>query len=196
MSKRKTIYIKPINLEGEIWADIKGLEGYYQVSNKERIKSLDRVIVRRDGIMCKYKSQIMKLPVSKSGYYETELSREDIGHSVKLHREIAKAFIPNPENKPCINHINGSKTDNRIANLEWCTQAENVYHTYNILGFKNPFGDKNGKSVPIIVVHPNGVRENIIGINNAARKLKLHPISILRVLRKEQKQTKGYFFEY
>lgn len=108
----------------EIWVDIRGYEGFYQISNLGRVKSLDREIVRVDGKKKIFKGKILNQQIRK-GYYTVYLSKNGKAKTVRVHRLIAMAFIPNPENKPHIDHINTITTDNRIENLRWVTPKEN-----------------------------------------------------------------------
>jgi DNA-binding NarL/FixJ family response regulator len=80
-----------------------------------------------------------------TGYYMVGLSHNNKSNPKRVHRLIANAFIPNPNNKPQINHINGIKTDNSILNLEWCNHSENMEHAFRI-GLANNTGEKNGMS--------------------------------------------------
>ena len=103
----------------EVWRDIAGYENLYQVSNLGRVKSL----YNRNG-------HIMKLYTSDANYLYALLSDNGKQKPFSIHRLVAKAFIPNPENKPEVNHINGDKHDNRAENLEWCTRRENITHAF------------------------------------------------------------------
>lgn len=121
------------NIE-EIWKDVVGFEGLYQVSSSGRIKRLHRITNGFNWpsmILSTYHNNV-------TGYIKVGLKipkGKQINHSV--HRLVAKAFIPNPENKSDVNHINGIKSDNRIENLEWCTESENGKHAFRI-GLKKP----------------------------------------------------------
>lgn len=102
----------------EVWKDIKGYEGMYQVSSFGRVKSIPR-----------YRVSGKIMDVACNGHYwRIKLSKNGKSRRVMLHRIIAEAFIPNPENKPQVNHINGNKKDNSIENLEWVTISENQIH--------------------------------------------------------------------
>lgn len=115
----------------EIWKDIIGYEGMYQVSNLGRIKSVPRKMLLRGKYPYISKEYIM-IGGYWNGYHIIGLKKENLApkKSFIAHRIVAQAFIPNPENKPHVNHINGIKSDNRVENLEWCTQSENIKHTY------------------------------------------------------------------
>lgn len=97
----------------EIWKDIEGYEGLYQVSNLGRVKN-----VKRNRVTYGMKGD-------KDGYLRIGLSKDGILKTYKVHRLVAMAFIPNPDNKPFIDHINTVKDDNRVQNLRWCTSKEN-----------------------------------------------------------------------
>lgn len=103
----------------EIWKDIKGYEGLYQVSNLGRVRSLG------NGNSSNSKFKIRKLDKS-SKYYRIILSNNKKRDKYLVHRLVAEAFIPNPENKPEIDHKNTDVTDNRVENLRWVTRVENL----------------------------------------------------------------------
>lgn len=106
----------------EIWKDIKGYEGLYQVSNLGRVKSLG------NGNSNRSKLKIMKTTLSHKGYPMITLRKDDKSKTFSVHRLVAIHFIPNPDNLPQVNHIDEVKTNNRIDNLEWCTNEYN--HNY------------------------------------------------------------------
>ena len=75
-------------------------------------------------------NKVLNPGIDSKGYKQVNLSKNGKAHTCRVHRLIAMAYIPNVENKPCINHINGDRTDNRLENLEWCTKSENALHAY------------------------------------------------------------------
>ena len=103
------------DLPNEIWKDVVGYEGLYMISNLGRIKSFHHK-----------RARILKPGQNKLGYRMLSLFKNEIGKTKMVHRLIAESFIPNTENKPCIDHINGDPTDNRIENMKWCTHKENL----------------------------------------------------------------------
>lgn len=111
----------------EEWKDIEGYEGLYQVSNLGNVKSLCK---KRKGTT-NTSDMILKL-CNKDGYSVVNLWKNKKKKTIKVHRLVANAFIPNYQNKPYINHINAIRNDNRTSNLEWCTQKENNIHAYKI----------------------------------------------------------------
>lgn len=134
----------------EIWKDIPNYEGFYQISNLGRVKSLARVVVRKSPNR-KNTEQVVKERILKPylilGYPAVMLaiSRDGvIDKHKKIHRLVAESFIPRIEGKPEVNHINGIKTDNRVENLEWCNLWENHKHSKEH-GLKAS-GERNGNS--------------------------------------------------
>ena len=115
----------------EIWKDIKGFEGKYQISNIGRIKRLSNFIVRNNGRKQSWKEKILNPTKDSSGYYTIRSCKKNNikeGKSItlRIHRLVAEAFIPNPNNYNYINHIDCNKENNVWTNLEWCTNEYNV----------------------------------------------------------------------
>lgn len=111
----------------EVWEDIEGFENY-QISNLGRVKSKERYTKIKNGVMSLRKEKILKLSHNKKGYAQTVLYKNKKPITVKIHRLVAQAFIPNPENKPQVNHKDGNKDNNFVNNLEWLTDKENKQH--------------------------------------------------------------------
>ena len=134
-------------METEIWKPIKGFEGRYEISNLGRIKSLRWMQKHHTGKMFLKRERLMSIRVGTAfnGYSNVMLTGLD-GIQIGLfhHRIIAEAFIPNPDNKPFVNHLNGIKIDNRLENLEWCTRSENAIHSFTI-GLQDNKGENHPK---------------------------------------------------
>jgi len=108
-------------IPGEIWADLVGCETTHQISNWGRVRRHKSKIQARPGMILKQQKCI-------KGYMSVSLKIDDIRRPYRVGRLVAQTFIPNPENKPETNHLNGIKHDNRVENLEWCTGEENFAH--------------------------------------------------------------------
>jgi hypothetical protein len=163
----------------EIWLPIKGFEQLYQISNFGRIKSLKRNIIRKPGLTGGYPDIKLCLNGRKIGKY--------------IHRLIAEHFIPNPMNKPEVNHEDGNKTNNSLTNLKWSTQKENFLHAIKT-GLNSCW---KTSSVPVIQLSLDNqfIKEYISGAE-AARQLNVHSHSIYCCLKGRRKTCKGFKWEY
>ena len=115
-----------LNYLGEIWKDIKGFEGLYQVSNFGRVKSLDKIVNGRNNKPVIKKGKILKQVDLGQGYVVVCLRKELKNNQKFVHRLVAEAFIPNPNNLPQVNHKDENKKNNCVDNLEWCTAKYNA----------------------------------------------------------------------
>lgn len=109
----------------EIWKPIKNYENLYEISNLGNVKSLDRVIISKNGVKKLIKGKINKLGLTHSGYVSVSLYKNSEQKIFRVHRLVAEAFIPNPNNLPQVNHIDENKENNNVDNLEWCSVSEN-----------------------------------------------------------------------
>lgn len=133
----------------EEWKDIPGYEGFYQASTKGRVRSLNRICTVYRG-STKYKRKLkgkIRSLVNLNGYNGVRLSKDGDKKLIQVGRLIALTFIPNPNNKPQINHKNGIKTDDRVENIEWCTQSENTQHAYDNGLIKKRLGENHHNSI-------------------------------------------------
>ena len=197
----------------EIWKDIKGYEGIYQVSNLGRVRSLDRI----DSNNHPLNGVILKPYISNSGYLLVGLYKQQKRDRKLLHRLVAETFLPNPENKPEIDHINTIKTDNTVflnedgsidyekTNLRWATRKENINNpltkTKMRINARKPskgkYGKKHHKSKPIIQYDKEG---NFIKewecANDVERVLGISNKHIGSVCLGKRKSCGGYIWKY
>lgn len=179
----------------EVWKDVEGYEGLYQISNKGRLRHLGSQ--RYPGV------RIKTLRTNQDGYYRMQLSKHHKSKGRFIHRLVALAFIPNPENKPEVNHINGDKLDNRVENLEWCTNLENIRHAWKngLVKGQNHGNYLRGKDAhnarPIKALDDCG---NVVAtydcITDASKAIGVGSPQIVRVLKGRRHHTRGLKFQY
>lgn len=121
----------------EIWRDIKGYEGLYQVSNLGRVKSLERYVKGIYGLRKVQQKIISITRIRTNGYMQVHLTKNGIAKTYQVHRLVAEAFIPNPHNLPIVNHKDENKINNCVWNLEWCTYSYNLTYGNRLLKVKN-----------------------------------------------------------
>lgn len=125
-------FIESIRLEGEEWRDVPDWEEYYAVSTLGRIVSKGRLVTSCYGTS-RWTRPILKKPyINHSGYCTASLCRRGKQTVALMHRLVASAFIPNPGDKPQIDHIDGNRSNNVVSNLRWCTGSENMHNPYAI----------------------------------------------------------------
>lgn len=143
----------------EIWRDIEGYEGYYQISNLGRVKSLERDVYKSNGDFHRRKKEKIKTPkITSDGYSAVTLSVDCNNRTFSVHSLVAHAFIPKPCSKESleINHKDTNRKNNRMDNLEWVTHKENVAYSVSLGNYYVHAGEKNGRCVPVIVCDMNG----------------------------------------
>lgn len=113
-----------------MWKSISGYEGYYEISDKGEIRSIDRICTDTKGRKRHRPGILLKPDIAANGYYRVTLAKEGKKVQKYLHRLIAEHFIPNPNNLPQVNHKDGNKLNCNIENLEWVTEKDNVIHAY------------------------------------------------------------------
>lgn len=138
------------------------------------------------------------------GYLFFSICKDGQRKNMKVHRLVASSFIPNPNNYPVVNHINGIKADNRVENLEWCTYSENTLHAFRTgllkpqITMKGRFGKLNPNSKSIKCI--NKITGEVIKIYDskadASRELKIHPESISQCATGRTKTAGGFKWEY
>lgn len=166
----------------EIWKDIPDYEGLYQVSNLGRVKGLIR-------------GKILKQSILTNGYLNVWLSKDGRVKIKRVHRLVAMAFIPNPDNKPQVNHIDKDVTNNCVNNLEWVTASENQMHSYR---FGRNFNIKDAHKAnckKIRVYKDNAFLIQYNSIRECADNLGINAENIRQSIKNHWKQYRGYKFE-
>jgi hypothetical protein len=150
--------------------------------------------------------KLMKTHLAKTGYVTSPVTVIENGIKNRkcylVHRIVAEAFIANPHNKPCVNHINGIKNDNRVSNLEWVTRSENDLHAY-ALGLRTPnptftgrFNEKHPRSRPVNQLCLNGFLVKKYPSMQEAHRNGFSQGNIHSVIVGKRKSHKGYLWEY
>lgn len=198
------------NMEGEEWIDIVDYEGLYKISNMGRVKTMPRRVY---GITAQYRDieeAIKRQFTSDSKYLRVELSKDGVNKKYAVNQLVGIHFIPNPENKPEVNHMYGNTFDNRWFNLEWATKSENRRHAITVLGagtgspWKNckkedhPMFGRRGENAPSsipIICNENGKR--YVSIKEASVDLGIPATTIKYAIYGITKNPKhGYTFKY
>ena len=172
----------------EIWEDIEGYEGIYQVSSLGKVKSLNFNHTKKE--------KILKLMSDRYGYLRVDLCKEGKRKTYKVHRLVAQAFIPNPENKPEVNHKDEDKTNNKVENLEWMTCKENInYGTRTERSGKSQTNDKK-RSKPIYGINVKTNEKIEFPSTREAQRNGFNHSHIVNCLKGRLKTHKGYKWFY
>ncbi|MDE7345134.1 MAG: NUMOD4 motif-containing HNH endonuclease [Muribaculaceae bacterium] len=158
-------FLESISLEGEEWRPVVGWENLYAVSNLGRVAFLHRVV--SNGVSVReIQPKLCKLTVIRYGYTLVHLWRNNKGFRRSVHRLVAESFLPNPENKPEVDHLNTITNDNRVENLRWVTSIEN---SQNPISLKRVRDSRLKVSIPIAKVMNGIIVEQYQSIKQAVR---------------------------
>ena len=171
------------------WACVNGFCGKYIVYRTGKIKNV-------------VTGHVLTPSVDKRGYYFVKLDRENLTRkNMFVHRIVAESFIPNPERKTQVNHKDGDKSNNCVENLEWATPAENIRHSYTVLGRSGSLKGKSGKlNANSIPVYQYGLDGQFIkswdSVSDAARAIKCNPSQIINQISGRTITCHGYLWSY
>lgn len=176
----------------EQWVPIKETCGAYSVSNLGRVRSEDRIVYHR-GFPSLRKGKILKAFVvgEKRNYFAVDL----FGKTSKVHRLVADAFIPNPENKPQVNHIDGNPMNNKVSNLEWVTCKENIIHAVEtgLLVRESAKGCHNTKRE--VLVFKDGLFVKRLCGSKEMMEFGVNPSKVSACILGKRKTHKGYTYQ-
>lgn len=186
-------------MDDEVWMPIAGCTGRYEISSIGRVRKCD--------------GKILSAPVNSCGYPSVKIIKAGCRKTVTVHRLVAEHFLPNPNDWPQINHIDGNKLNNRVENLEWCTASQNTFHAYHH-GLKErtkkaaaeslrkfqthgveAHVKKSSKPIEIVCVSTKAV-QRFGSANEAARALGLSQGNLSAVCNGRIKSTGGYTARY
>ena len=135
----------------EVWKQVVDFEGLYEVSNKGRVMSVDRDIPTSTGKVRHKIGVVLNQFITNKGYPYVMVNKDYKQHLKTVHRLVAQAFIPNPNNYPVVNHKDKDKTNNCVENLEWCTSSyNNTYNSVNKKRAQKLKGKPSKKRIPVI----------------------------------------------
>lgn len=184
----------------EIWKDVVGYEGLYQVSNFGRVKHLEYTFTNCSGSHV-VKEKIINSYLQNNGYRLCHLYKKNTRKMFLLHRLVAEAFIPNPNNYPIINHKDSNPQNCEVSNLEWCTYSYNAKYSYDTTNRKEKMNWKKGKenanSKPVYATDKDGnILFHFDCIMDAQRSLGILNSGIVACLKRKTKTAGGYIWHY
>lgn len=174
----------------EVWKDVVGYEGLYQVSNLGRVKSLPKK--KGYGVGYTQKEKLLKI-ANNGAYLFVRLGKNGTYKNLFVHRMVAQAFIPNTGNKCDVNHKNGIKTDNRMENLEWNTRQENIIHSYKN-GLQKWTDEKISKIEKRVICLEN--KQEYDSIKKAAEQTGINRSNIVACCKGRRTTAGGYHWKH
>lgn len=183
----------------EVWKQVKGFEGLFEVSNFGRVKRLPYTLIGntkgfKKSYVRYFKGGVLKGTVCKNGYCRVTLAKNGETHYCHVHRLVAEAFIPNPENLPFVNHIDEVRTNNRVDNLEWCSCQYN--NTYKDARKRFAEAYSRNHSYPIKMLTLSGkLVQTFPSIKEAAKAVGVTANTVYRAIVKERKTAAGHIWE-